>query len=83
MPYASDPELPVLDKLSKDKYWPVDIAYFDEANDGGEEIPEYRIAFKLHENGLTRDLLMDYGDFSMKGKLVDLSVFDQPPQICN
>lgn len=80
---ASDPELPVLDKLSKDKYWPVDIAYFDEANDGGEEIPEYRIAFKLHENGLTRDLLMDYGDFSMKGKLVDLSVFDQPPQICN
>ena len=38
--------------------------------------PEYRIAFKLHENGLTRDLLMDYGDFSMKGKLVDLSVFD-------
>ena len=80
---ASDPELPVLDKLSKDKYWPVDIAYFDEANDGGEEVPEYRIAFKLHENGLTRDLLMDYGDFSMKGKLVDLSVFDQPPQTCN
>ena len=53
---ATDPELPVLDKLSKDKYWPVDIAYFDEANDGGEEVPEYRIAFKLHENGLTRDL---------------------------
>ena len=36
-------------------------------------MPEYRIAFKLHENGLTRDLLMDYGDFSMTGKLVDLA----------
>ena len=79
---VTDPELPVLDKFSKDKYWPIDIAYFDDANDGGEEVPEYRIAFKLHENGLTRDLLMDYGDFSMKGKLVDLSVFDQPSQTC-
>jgi hypothetical protein len=79
---ANDPELPVLDRLAKDKYWPVDIAYFDDANDGGEEVPEYRIAFKLHENGLTRDLLMDYGDFSMKGRLVNLSVFDTPPQTC-
>ncbi len=77
-----DPELPALDKLAKDKFWPVDIAYFDDANDGGEEVPEYRIAFKLHENGLTRDLTMDYGDFSMKGKLVNLSLFDTPPQTC-
>ena len=45
---------------------------------GGEETPEYRISFKLHENGLTRDLEMDYGDFSMKGKLVNLSLFDKP-----
>ena len=51
-------------------------------NEGGEELPEYRISFKLHENGLTRDLVMDYGDFSMKGKLVDLKTFDQPPQTC-
>lgn len=79
---ANDPELPVLKTLAKDQYWPVDIAYFDDANDGGEEVPEYRIAFKLHENGLTRDLTMDYGDFSMTGKLVNLSVFDTPPQTC-
>lgn len=79
---ANDPELPVLKALGKDQYWPVDIAYFDDDNDGGEEVPEYRIAFKLHENGLTRDLTMDYGDFSMRGKLVNLSVFDTPPQTC-
>jgi hypothetical protein len=30
----------------------------------------------MHANGLTRDLQMDYGDFSMTGKLVDLSLFD-------
>ena len=42
-------------------------------------MPEYRISFKLHENGMTRDLVMDYGDFSMKGKLVNLSLFDSSP----
>lgn len=78
----SDPELPALKGLASQKYWPVDIAYFDETADGGEELPEYRISFKLHENGLTRDLVMDYGDFSMKGKLVNLTTFDQPPQTC-
>jgi len=31
----------------------------------------------VHENGITRDLTMDYGDFSMTGKLVNLSLFDQ------
>jgi hypothetical protein len=79
----SDPEANVLDGLADEKFWPVDIAYFDQATDGGEEVPEYRISFKLHENGLTRDLVMDYGDFSMTGKLVNLALFDPAPQNCN
>ena len=76
-----DPELPALAKLAKDEYWPVDIAYFDLSDKAsGEEVPEYRISFKLHENGLTRDLVMDYGDFSMTGKLVNLALFDNAPK---
>ena len=73
----TDPEAPALAKLATDKYWPVEIAYFDDSAQNGEEVPEYRISFKLHENGITRDLVMDYGDFSMTGKLVNLSLFDQ------
>ena len=79
----SDPEAPALATLQKDKFWPVDIAYFDESKNGGEEIPEYRISFKLHKNGVTRDLLMDYGEFSMIGKLVNLKLFDVKPEACN
>lgn len=81
----SDPELPALAKLAKDEYWPVDIAYFDLSDkNSGEEVPAYRISFKLHENGLTRDLVMDYGDFSMTGKLVNLALFDNAPKkACN
>ena len=79
----SDPELPAMPTLAKETFWPVDIAYFDlsKGDASGEETPEYRISFKLHENGVTRDLIMDYGDFSMTGKLVNLSLFD-PPAAC-
>lgn len=83
-PAQADPEKAALDGLSADPFWSVDIAYFDlsEADASGEELPEYRISFKLHENGVTRDLVMDYGDFSMTGKLVDLSLFEAPKD-CN
>jgi hypothetical protein len=80
---TDDPEAPALASLDKEKVWPVEIAYFDPKKEGGEEIPEYRISFKLHDNGITRDLVMDYGDFSMKGKLVNLKLFDVKPQTCN
>ncbi|MCO5066034.1 MAG: cell envelope integrity EipB family protein [Rhizobiaceae bacterium] len=77
-PDVGDPEVKADSALlSKEKFWPVDIAYFNLEGQGGEELPEYRISFKLHPNGMTRDLVMDYGDFSMKGKLVDLALLPQ------
>lgn len=86
-----DPEKPALaaikvntaDKL--DHYWPVTVAYFDTTKQGakeGEETPTYRISFKLLDNGITRDLTMDYGDFSMKGKLVNLTLFKPHADTC-
>jgi hypothetical protein len=78
----NDPEAPALASLQKDSVWPVDIAYFDESKKGGEELPQYRISFKLHENGVTRDLLMDYGEFSISGRLVSLQLFDTKPEPC-
>ena len=74
-----DDETKVMGKFSKDQVWPVTIAYFDdkEKQDG---LPIYRINFKLYRNGITRDLTMDYGDFSMRGKLVKLDVYDAAKQ---
>lgn len=69
----ADPEKKALSTLSTDKVWPVDVAYFD-LTKPEQDTPEYRISFKLHENGVTRDLVMDYGDFSMKGQLVELKL---------
>src|SRR5690606_12972576 len=73
----ADPEFKALNALGAEKFWPVDIAYFDETSpEGGEDTPEYRISFKLYENGRTRDLQMDYVDFVISGRLVDLAVFE-------
>lgn len=77
-PSANDPEQKALAPMAEEPFWPVDVAYFDMKEEQGEELPTYRISFKLYENGVTRDLVMDYGDFSMTGRLVDLALFDEP-----
>ena len=64
--------------LNAADYFPVSISYFDPESETGEEIPVYQIGFKLYQNGITRDLLMDYGDFTLTGKLVDLKLYDKP-----
>lgn len=66
------------DTIPGKNYFPVSVSYFDAKSDKGQEEPIYQIGFKLYENGITRDLVMDYGDFSMTGKLVDLKVYDMP-----
>jgi hypothetical protein len=70
----ADNETKVMGEVAKQESWPVTVAYFDdEENDEG--LPVYRVNFKLYRNGVTRDLNMDYGDFSMKGTLVNLEMF--------
>ena len=47
--------------------WPVSIGYFEPK--GGDLTPSYQIDFRLYENGVSRELLIDYGDFSIHGTL--------------
>ncbi|WP_295812863.1 cell envelope integrity EipB family protein [uncultured Nitratireductor sp.] len=63
--------------LENQSYWPVSIAYFDPGKERGEALPDYEISFLLHESGVTRSLDMNYGEFSIRGQLVDLTLFDQ------
>lgn len=74
----ADNETKVMGKLSNEPYWPVTISYFndDENQDG---LPVYRTSFLLYENGVTRDLVMDYGNFSVRGKLQTFKLFDVQP----
>ena len=60
--------------------WRVSISYFDSA-DGIEETPAYQLHFRLYNNGVSRELLIDYGDFAIKGELSSLEI--RPLPSCN
>jgi hypothetical protein len=60
--------------------WPVTISYFDKAKtEGGEQTPVYSIHFELLENGISRAVSLDYGDFSIAGEMTSLELKDIKP----
>jgi hypothetical protein len=71
-----------LEPVAKDKglgelaSWPVSIGYFDEQ--GGDLTPSYQIDFRLYDNGVSRELLIDYGNFSVHGTLTSLEYLNTP-----
>ncbi|SDU19768.1 cell envelope integrity EipB family protein [Stappia sp. ES.058] len=69
-------------KIGEHSHWPVTIAYFDsQTQDAGERMPVYQLGFLLYDNGVSRRLKLDYGDFELSGKLSDLTLID--PVTCN
>ena len=78
---AAKPDVRKLDGL---KSWPVIISYYnqDDASDtAGEGVPDYELAYILYSNGISRKLMIDYGDFSINGVLADLKLL--PAAACN
>ena len=51
--------------------WPVVISYFEVGKDSDQ--PSYVLSFDLYENGVSRDMNLDYGDFVMKGEMTQFS----------
>ncbi|MGK6313772.1 cell envelope integrity EipB family protein [Neorhizobium sp. DT-125] len=76
-PQKDDADAGKAGEFSKTPFWPVTIAYFNEAAQG-DPMPVYNMSFKLYENGITRDLTMDYGDFVLTGSLAKLEMLDKP-----
>jgi hypothetical protein len=69
-----DPEHALLSELGEPRVLARQYRLFRPAErDGsGEGVPTYRIEFKLHQGGISHDLVMDYGDFAIAGELVEL-----------
>lgn len=65
--------LPALESLRR---WPVSIAYFE----GGKQDagPSYTLSFDLYENGISRALRLDYGDFVLAGEMSSLEILAEP-----
>jgi len=59
-------------------YWPVTVAYFDPSKEdaSGELLPVYQLSFWLYQNGISGQLKLDYGDFTIHGKMTSLELYD-------
>lgn len=55
--------------------WPVVISYFG----GDKEQPDYVLSSDLYENGISRGLKLDYGDFVLSGTLDQLTLSPDKP----
>ena len=66
------------------RHWPISVGYFggvgsEEANaEFGEELPSYQMKFILYENGVTNNLVMDYGNYALSGSLQQIEPLEAP-----
>lgn len=56
--------------------WPVSMAYYN--MERGEDVPGFEASFLLVENGVLRDLTLDYGEFRLRATLEQVEVLTRP-----
>jgi len=57
--------------------WPVSLNYFDpQAPDTG---PDFIVSYTLDTNGVSDQLVLDYGAFTLQGNLADFQAFRPDP----
>lgn len=56
--------------------WPISLSYFDRAKSREDAVPSYELAFVFFENGVSRRLSIDYGEFSIRGELKELTFLE-------
>ena len=75
-PSASPGTFKGADELAKVASWPMTISYFEAGKEHEDQTPAYELSFRYFENGVTSDLKIDYGEFSIKGQLKELTLLD-------
>jgi hypothetical protein len=56
--------------------WRIRLAFF--SADQKSEKPDYELGMRLYDNGVSRDMLLDYGDFAVKAKLDEIEALPKP-----
>ncbi len=60
--------------------WPVNIGYFP-SDKPQADLPEFEMSFDMYENGVVSNLLMNYGEVVLRGKLANLELLK--PEMCD
>lgn len=65
------------ERLDKMRAWSVAMSYFEPVKAVKDAAPTYELGFLFFENGVTRKLTLDYGQFALKGDLAEIT-FQEP-----
>ncbi len=66
----------VLSATSGLTWWPVQVSYYSLKQNEG--LPEFEMAFKLYDNGVSADLTLDYGAFALFASLQRIDAYKRP-----
>jgi len=73
---TADPASAKLSPLLERPGWYIRLAFFPV--DAHAEEPDYELGMRLLDNGVSRDMMIDYGDYSIRAKLDDIEALDKP-----
>jgi hypothetical protein len=73
---TADPASAKLSPLLERPGWNVRLAFFPD--DANAEEPDYELGMRLLDNGVSTDMVIDYGDYSIRAKLVDIEPLGKP-----
>lgn len=81
-PVADPPPKALADEaLLKTESWPMTLAFFsDRAEDtpaDSGDLPDFEVSLRYHANGVAEDILQDFGDFSLRGILSEITDTDR------
>jgi EipB-like len=65
-----------LDPLLQRPGWRVRLAFFPA--DAKADVPDYELGMMLLDNGVSRDMDIDYGDYTIRAKLDDIEALAKP-----
>jgi hypothetical protein len=73
---AGAAEEPVKSALLARQSWRVRLAFFSAAS--GADKPDYELGMRLLDNGVSRDMVLDYSEFAIKAKLAEIEALPKP-----
>jgi len=74
---AGAAEEPVKSPLLARPSWRMRLAFFP-ADATADDKPDYELGMRLLDNGVSRDMVLDYGDFAIKAKLDKIEALPKP-----
>jgi hypothetical protein len=66
-------------KLDGVQAWPVVLSYYEQGSERKDAVPAYEMSFVFYANGVSRRLVIDNGDYTLRGTLSELTLMDPAP----